>query len=266
MLDNPRSPRVRVVSKLSQKSQRQAAQLFLVEGPQATREALKHRPESVVDLFLTPASAERNTDLVTLAQGAGIDITLASEEVVAALSDTVTPQGVVCVSEFVNTSLASVLGSNPRNVAVLHRVKDPGNVGNIIRSADAAGASAVILTAESVDPFNPKVVRATTGSVFHIPIVSGVELAEVVSGLTAAGVTVCATEAQGDSIFELAQSDGLAVPIAWVFGNEAHGLSEEDAALADKRIAVPIFGQAESLSLQTAAALCLYQTAFAQHG
>ena len=86
MLDNPRSPRVRAVSKLSQKSKRQAAQLFLVEGPQATREALKHRPESVVDLFLTPASAERNTDLVTLAEGAGIDITLASEEVVAALS------------------------------------------------------------------------------------------------------------------------------------------------------------------------------------
>ena len=150
MLDNPRSPRVRVVSKLSQKSQRQAAQLFLVEGPQATREALRHRPESVVDLFLTPASAERNADLVTLAEGAGIDITRASEEVVAAISDTVTPQGVVCVSKFVNTSLASVLGSNPRNVAVLHRVKDPGNVGNIIRSADAAGASAVILTAESV--------------------------------------------------------------------------------------------------------------------
>ena len=146
MLDNPRSPRVRVVSKLSQKSQRQAAQLFLVEGPQATREALRHRPESVVDLFLTPASAERNADLVTLAEGAGIDITRASEEVVAAISDTVTPQGVVCVSKFVNTSLASVLGSNPRNVAVLHRVKDPGNVGNIIPILPGLWANRVLLS------------------------------------------------------------------------------------------------------------------------
>jgi len=264
VLDNPRSPRIRAVAKLAQKSRRQEARLFLVEGPQATREALTFRPERVVDLFLTPASAERNADLVALAESAGLEVTLATDEVLAMLSDTVTPQGVVCVVEFVSTSLASVLDNNPGNVAVLHQVKDPGNVGNIIRSADAAGASAVVLTTESVDPFNPKVVRATTGSLFHIPIVTGVDLADVLSGLKAEGVRVFATEAEGESIHSLARSGGLAGPTAWVFGNEAHGLSEQDSALADGRVAVPIYGQAESLSLQTAAALCLYYTAFAQ--
>jgi len=129
VLDNPRSPRIRAVAKLAQKSRRQEARLFLVEGPQATREALTFRPERVVDLFLTPASAERNADLVALAESAGLEVTLATDEVLAMLSDTVTPQGVVCVVEFISTSLASVLDNNPGNVAVLHQVKDPGECG-----------------------------------------------------------------------------------------------------------------------------------------
>jgi TrmH family RNA methyltransferase len=238
--------------------------MFLVEGPQAVREALIHRPHHVVDLFLTPASAERHSDLVELAQHAGIEIALASEDVLASMCDTVTPQGVLAVCDFVDVTLAEVVATNPTNVAVLHHVKDPGNVGNIIRSADAAGAGAVIVTAQSVDVYNPKVVRATTGSLFHIPVVTGVDLAESLAHLHHAGLTVYATEARGTGLDLLASSGALATPLAWVFGNEAHGLSEEELELAHQRVAVPLYGQAESLSLQTAAALCLYQTAFAQ--
>lgn len=238
--------------------------MFLVEGPQATREALTHRSHHVVDLFLTPASAQRHSDLVELATRAGIEITLASEDVLASMCDTVTPQGVLLVCDFVDVTLAEVVATNPTNVAVLHQVKDPGNVGNIIRSADAAGAGAVIVTAQSVDVFNPKVVRATTGSLFHIPVVTGVDLAEALAHLHQAGLTVYATEAGGEGLDVLASSGALTSPLAWVLGNEAHGLSDEELELADKRVAVPLYGQAESLSLQTAAALCLYQTAFAQ--
>jgi len=172
--------------------------MFLVEGPQATREALTHRSHHVVDLFLTPASAERHSDVVELASRAGIEITLASEDVLTSMCDTVTPQGVLLVCDFVDVTLAEVVAANPTNVAVLHQVQDPGNVGNIIRSADAAGAGAVIVTAQSVDVFNPKVVRATTGSPFFIsPVVTGVDLVDALAHLHQAGLTVYATEAGG---------------------------------------------------------------------
>jgi len=265
VLDNPRSPRVRAVAKLSKKQRRHEARLFLVEGPQATREALVSQPERIEDVFMTPSAQERNSDLVAQAERAGLDITLVSEAVLDQMADTVTPQGVVSVAHFRDVSLDEVLGSTPRHVVVLHQVKDPGNVGNIIRSADAAGADAVILSEQSVDVYNPKVVRATTGSLFHVPIVSGVELAPTVSALRGAGVTVLATDAGGDNLAEVRSEGGLDQPVAWLLGNEAHGLAQEDQELADRIIAVPLYGQAESLSLQTAAAICMYETAFAQN-
>ncbi len=107
--------------------------------------------------------------------------------------------------------------------------------------------------------------RATTGSLFHVPIVTGVDLAPALSSLQSAGVTVLATDAGGDNLAEVRSQGGLDQPVAWLLGNEAHGLAAEDQQLADRIIAVPLFGQAESLSLQTAAAICMYETAFAQN-
>ena len=265
MLDNPRSPRVRAVAKLAKKQRRHEARLFLVEGPQATREALECQPERIEDIFMTPRAQERNSDVVAQAERAGLDITAVSEAVLEQMADTVTPQGVVSVAHFQDVSLDEVLGSTPRHLVVLHQVKDPGNVGNIIRSADAAGVDAVILSEQSVDVYNPKVVRATTGSLFHVPIVTGVDLAPTLSSLQSAGVTVLATDAGGDNLAEARSQGGLDEPVAWLLGNEAHGLAPEDQQLADRIIAVPLFGQAESLSLQTAAAICMYETAFAQN-
>ena len=265
MLDNPRSPKVRAVAKLAKKDRRMEARLFLVEGPQAVREALAYRPDQVADLFITAHAKERNVDLVAHAEANNIEVTVCSEAVIEHMADTVTPQGVIAVVGFVDTALEKITTSKPRLVALLHEVKDPGNVGNIIRTADAAGADAVIVTKQSVDVFNPKVVRATTGSLFHLPIVTGVELGDAVLAMKESGVRVLATDAEGEDMVTLRDAGVLAHPTAWLFGNEAHGLSEEDETLADAIVAVPIFGRAESLSLPTAAAVCLYQSAIALH-
>lgn len=253
------------MAKLAKKQRRQEARLFLVEGPQATREALTFRPELVEDIFLTPASRERNPDLVELAEKAGCELTISSEAVIDHMADTVTPQGVVAVARYLEMTLEEVVSAKPTHLVVLHQVKDPGNVGNIIRTADAAGVDAVIVTAESVDVFNPKVVRATTGSLFHIPVVTGVDLGSTIDAVKASGVTIFAADAQGENLGQVRSRGGLDSPLAWLLGNEAHGLSAGDELLADSTVSVPMFGQAESLSLQTAAAICMYEAAFAKN-
>jgi TrmH family RNA methyltransferase len=208
---------------------------------------------------------ERNPDVVELAERSGCDLTMASDAVIEHMADTVTPQGVVAVARYLDVPLDSVLAAEVAHLVVLHQVKDPGNVGNIIRTADAAGVDAVIVTAESVDVFNPKVVRASTGSVFHIPVVMGVELAPTIESLKGAGLTIFAADADGVSLGQVRGEGGLDAPLAWLLGNEAHGLSPDDELLADATVSVPMFGQAESLSLQTAAAICIYEAAFAKN-
>jgi RNA methyltransferase, TrmH family len=180
------------------------------------------------------------------------------------MADTVTPQGVVAVARQLATTLEHVLAESPRLVAVLEEVRDPGNAGTIIRAADAAGADAVLLTGRSVDVYNPKVVRSTTGSLFHVPIVQHLELEPTLDRLRDAGLAVLAADIDGDDLPALRAAGGLDGPTAWLFGNEARGLLDEHVRLADRAVTVPIYGEAESLNLATAASVCLYETAFAQ--
>jgi RNA methyltransferase, TrmH family len=150
-------------------------------------------------------------------------------------------------------------------VAVLVEARDPGNAGTVIRCADAAGADAVIFAGESVDPQSGKCVRATAGSLFHLPIVSGVALADVVRALRQRHVTVLAADGAAQTNLDQAADDGLLdAATAWLFGNEARGLPTSGTELADHAIRVPIYGRAESLNLGTAAAVCLYGSARAQ--
>lgn len=260
MIDNPRSPRVRAVKKLAKRKARQETGRFLVEGPQAVSEAVASRPELLADVYLTPAARER-ADYLPAAIAAGAGVHTVSDPVLAAMADTVTPQGVLAVCRIPHTTIADIVARRPRLVAVLHEVRDPGNAGTIIRAADAAGADAVILTGGAVDAYNPKVVRSTTGSIFHIPVVHG-DLAEVATALRGAGLRLLAAELGGEEL--TAVPELLADPTAWVFGNEAHGLDAAAVALADRAVRLPIYGHAESLNLATAASVCLYQSAFAQ--
>lgn len=262
MLENPRSPRVRAVAKLTKRSARQETGLFLLEGPQAAREALAYRPDTVLEMFATPSALERHTDVRDAALAAGLEVVFTTEDVLDAMADTVTPQGIVAVARQTPTSVREVFAASPRLVAICEEVRDPGNLGTIIRAADAAGADAVILTGRTVDPYNPKVVRATTGSLFHLPIAVGVDLASAIDRAHAAGVRVIAADVGGEDF--LASRQILAEPTAWLFGNEARGLEDDALALADLALRLPIYGSAESLNLATAASVCLYETAFAQ--
>ncbi|MCR2764871.1 RNA methyltransferase [Microbacterium sp. zg.B48] len=262
MLENPRSPRVRAVAKLTKRSARQETGLFLLEGPQAAREALAYRPETVLELFATPSALERHGDLRDSARDSGVEVVFTTEAVLDAMADTVTPQGIVAVARQTPTSLRDIFAAAPRLVAICEEVRDPGNLGTIIRAADAAGADAVILTGRTVDPYNPKVVRATTGSLFHLPVAVGVDLVNAVERARAAGVRVVAADVGGGDF--VAARPLLAEPTAWLFGNEARGLDEDALALVDLSLRLPIYGRAESLNLATAASVCLYETAFAQ--
>src|SRR5690606_11610590 len=129
---------------------------------------------------------------------------------------------------------------------------------------DAAGADAVVLTGRTVDLYNPKVVRATTGSLFHLPISVGGDLVTVRERAHEAGLRIIAADVKGQDLLEARAAGTLAEPTAWLFGNEAHGLRDEDLELADVALRLPIYGSAESLNLATAASVCLYESAFAQ--
>lgn len=299
-LTNPRSDRVKAVRALSGRSARLRTGRYLVEGPQAVREAVRFRPEDVVDLYLTPAAAERHEEIVAAAREAERYVHLATAEVLETMS--ADAQGVVAVAADRRPApgsrslalLREVVADGPRLVAVLSHVRDPGNAGTVIRAADAAGADLVVLTESSVDVTNPKVVRSTAGSLFHLPVVTGVALADAVDVLTGAGLGVLAADGAGtvmlDDLLAATGAMGspavdvraslpgaeprgvpeadpaadLTRPTAWVFGNEAWGLTDDERALADIVVRVPIHGHAESLNLGTAATVCLYASAFAQ--
>ena len=273
-LTNPRAERVRSVRALSGRSVRERQGRFVVEGPQAVRELVRFEPARVRELYLSPQAADRYPEVTADAAAAGLPVRSGTAEVLEAMSPDA--QGVVAVAELLDARLDDVVAAGPRLVAVLSRVRDPGNAGTVIRSADAAGADAVVLTQASVDPHNPKTVRSSAGSLFHLPVVRGGEPGDVVGPLREAGLTVLAADGAGewdlDDLLDAAGPGGgrhsglpdLARPTAWLLGNEAWGLPPEDRALADAVVRVPIHGRAESLNLATAAAVCLYASARAQ--
>jgi RNA methyltransferase, TrmH family len=202
--------------------------------------------------------------LVSAARDAGADVQLVSGEVMSELAQTVTPQGLLAVCDFVDVPLAALDNSTMRLAALLANVRDPGNAGTVLRTADAAGADAVVFADASVDPYNGKCVRASAGSLFHLPVVAGARLADAVGALKDAGLRIVAADGRsGTTLDDPDTREALRAPTAWLFGNEAWGLPPELLALADQSVAVPIYGRAESLNLAAAAAVCLYASASA---
>ena len=264
-LTDPRSARVRRLRRLARRAYRAEQRQFLVEGAQAVDEALNAHSDGtaqVDELLVTSEAATRHSDLVGRAAELGVRSTLAADEVVAELSETVTPQGVVAVVGFVDVDLDVVVGRGPRLVAVLANVRDPGNAGSVIRVADAAGADAVVFAGDSVDPYNGKAVRASVGSLFHLPIVAAVSVPDALASLRSSGLSLLVADGAGED--DLDGLTRLDQPTAWVFGNEAWGVPHEVIQQTDSAVRIPIYGRAESLNLATAAALCLYASARAQ--
>jgi RNA methyltransferase, TrmH family len=255
---------LRSARRLTRRKNRTAAGRFLAEGPQAVREALR-TVGCAQCLLVSRSNVEKHRELTMAAATAGVAVRITADDALASLTDTSTPQGVVAICRMVDRSLADALGTHPALVVCCARVRDPGNAGTVIRCADAFGADAVVLSEGSVDAYNSKAVRSSAGSLFHVPLVLGAALSEVVSAARAKGLQVLAADGGGLSdLDQLNVSGGLAGPCLWLFGNEAWGLPAADAALCDQRVRVPIYGAAESLNLAAAAAVCLYATSTAQ--
>jgi TrmH family RNA methyltransferase len=263
-----KSGRVKAARRLARRVSRAELRLFLAEGPQAVREALD-LPGCVAEVFAVPAAVESHPDIRVRAEAQGLPWHLVDDAALASLAETVHPQGLVAVCRFLDRPLSDVLPeASPDGaglVAVCADVRDPGNAGTVIRCADAAGAAAVVLTGSSVDPYNGKAVRASVGSLFHLGLAIEPDTAAVVAELRGRGFQVLAADGAGETDLDDAVDEGvLDRPTAWLFGNEAWGLPDDVAALADQRVRIPIHGRAESLNLATAAAVCLYASARAQ--
>jgi RNA methyltransferase, TrmH family len=264
----PGSAPLRAAKRLTKRAFRQRERAFLAEGPQAVAEALSCGAQ-VTDLFVTVPARSRHADLIATAEGAGVPVHVVSGEVMEELAQTVTPQGLLAVCGFVDVPLSAITQPAPALVALLANVRDPGNAGTVLRTADAAGAQAVVFADASVDPYNGKCVRASAGSLFHLPVVAGARLEDAVAAMRAAGLRIVAADGRaGRSLDDPDVQERLGEPTAWMFGNEAWGLPPDLVALADEPVAVPIYGKAESLNLAAAAAVCLYASVRAQrvHG
>ena len=254
-----RSARVVAARKLTRRAGRDAAGLFLAEGRQAVVEALAD-PTGVREVFATEAAAEAHRDMLA---GSPVPVRVVTDKAAATLSETVTPQGLVAVCALRDVPADVLVGAPPRLTVALAELADPGNAGTVLRTADACGAGAVVFGAGSADPYGGKAVRASAGSLFHVDVVRGAPLEELLPRLQAAGVTVLAADGGGGTTLPEV-TERLTGPVLWLFGNEARGVPADLAALADARVRIPMRGRAESLNLAAAAAICLYATQLAQ--
>lgn len=285
VMTNPRAEKVKAVARLANRKGREATGEFLVEGPQAVREALKAHLEDdnlVQAVYVVGGFLESHEEFDQLLDQAQVLTRIVTGEVLHAMAGTQTPQGILAVAAIAQPQLSEVLATKPKLVAVLCRVQDPGNAGTVLRAADAAGADAVILTKGSVDIYNPKAVRSTVGSLFHLPVLNNIEFEHLVEAAKTTGSQLLAADgygaldldalqdaavlrAHGTGAAPVAGEPALEAPTLWLFGNEGQGLDEGEKQAADHSIAVPLYGVAESLNVGTAATVCLYASARAQH-
>lgn len=272
VVTSPGNAAVKAARKLARRAERDRAGAFLVEGPQVVREALPY----LTRLFATPEAVARDAALLAQARARGVPVVVLAPELLAGLADTVTPQGLVGVAALPSASLDAVLDESARLtdaplVVALSQVRDPGNAGAIVRSADAGGADAVVLTRGSVDVGNPKAVRASAGSVFHLPVVADETEAELIAVCRARGVQLVAAAPRGAVPFT--QVD-FTRPTAILFGNEAHGLDPDVLDACDAIAVAPIHrgarpgwaGSAESLNLAATVAVFVYEAARQRQG
>ncbi|MBW8171443.1 RNA methyltransferase [Ornithinimicrobium sp. Arc0846-15] len=261
-LTNIRSDRVKAVRGLGRRAARDKQGKFLVEGPQSVRELIAWAPERALHVYVTQQAIETHQEMIAAAQDHGIPVQECSDEVLALMGDTQQPQGVLALAKTRSLAPEQVLEGMATDdfVVILTNVRDPGNAGTVIRGADAFGAAGVLVSDGSVDIHNPKVVRSTVGSLFHLNISAQGSVTELLSLCREAGVRTLAADGRGD--VSLPDAD-LSGQHAWVMGNEAWGLPANERDLCDKVVSVPIV-RAESLNLAMAATVCLHASAAAR--
>ncbi|MDR2620086.1 MAG: RNA methyltransferase [Propionibacteriaceae bacterium] len=260
------------VRRLTVKKGRENADQFLVDGVQATREALRYGDAEFLIVAealcyaldhwepgtLLPPQLRGVAALLTEAARRGVPVVSVTEAEDRQISDAVNPQGIFAVCPRRHFALSEV--NDPQLVVICAAVRDPGNAGTIIRAADAFGADVVVFTSDSVEVENAKTVRASVGSLFHLPVIQDVPFETAAAWAKTAGMQLLVADTGGQMLTDVS----LNAPTAWVFGNEAWGVTPDILAWADASVSVPMFGLAESLNVAAAAAVCLYATATAK--
>lgn len=226
--------------------------MCVLEGPDLIDAALEAGAEFEA-IYCDRRAATSLTSTLDRAERAGVRVFQLEDGVIEKIADAQSPQPVLAAVRMPLHEL-STLGENGL-ILVLHDVRDPGNVGTIIRSADAAGVSAVVLTGQSVDPYNPKTLRATAGSIFHVAVVVAT-LDAAIEHFRNRGARVFATVVGGGKDYRRAE---LNLPSVVMIGNEAAGLDENALALSDETISIPMSGRSESLNAGVAASLICFQ-------
>ena len=247
------NPVVKAAAELKQKKYRTQNGLYLAEGLRTAEEAVAYR--AVETLFYVATDDERTMRLLEDAAAQNIKLVCVSENVMKKIADTETPQGIIAVCKMRPPKLENLLASG-KMLLVLDRVGDPGNIGTMLRTADAAGIGGLVLLKGCADIYAPKTVRSSMGSLFHIPVLSGVSEQEFVSAAKKAGYDLLVTCLDGaDNLYKA----DLSGRIAFVMGNEAGGVSESLLEKADKRVYIPMAGRAESLNVAMAAGIVMFE-------
>ncbi len=248
MISSTSNAQVKEVLALQSKAKaRCESGFFVVEGLRLVREA---RPEDIDRLYMTEAFALTEEGR---RMAASCRFETVTDTVMQHMADTRTPQGILAVVRMHSYDIRDLMGGP---LLVLENVQDPGNVGTLFRTAEAAGASGILMNEGTADPWQPKVVRSTMGAIFRLPFVKSGDLAADILSLKEAGYCVYAAHLQGKETY-----DGIIYPekAAFLLGNEGNGLTDETASLADEKVLIPMAGKTESLNVSVAGAVLIFE-------
>ena len=260
MITSTANAQVKELVKLMKKSRaRDEARLFLIEGPRMAGELVSD-PDwctKIQKIYLSESYAVKNEgERESLENTAAVEIL--SDPVFAHVSGTKTPQGILAVVKRRTYNMSDILGDDPgrTHVLVLDNLQDPGNLGTIFRTAEAAGVTGIILSRDCVDIYNPKVIRSTMGSVYRVPFTYVEDLKDVMKLLKEHHITSYAAHLKGENVYER----DFRSACAFLIGNEGNGLTDEISTMAEQYIKIPMCGKLESLNAAIAAAVLMYET------
>lgn len=238
-----------IINLLKKSGERKRCGLFVIEGIKMFEEAPKDR---IAKVYVSESFALSNKEKLL-----GISYEMVSDRVFEQMSDTKTPQGIMATVKMHQYSFEDIVKDDDPFIMILENVQDPGNLGTIMRTAEGAGVSGIIMTSQTVDIYNPKTIRSTMGSLYRVPFIYTDNLDKTVNTLKERGVTVYAAHLKGSSYYD---GYDYTSPTAFMIGNESRGLSEEISARADKLLKIPMEGQLESLNAAVSSAILMYET------
>ncbi|MCR5324408.1 MAG: RNA methyltransferase [Lachnospiraceae bacterium] len=258
MITSVKNEKLRNVTLLQKKKKAREEQgLFVTEGLRIFEDALKSAPERIEQIFVSETFS-KNPEWKRICNSFpqyedGIKVTIVSDDAFDKISETVTPQGIICIMRMKFYSIADI---PPKRLLLLENIQDPGNLGTMVRTAEAAGITGMIMSSDTVDIYSPKVTRSTMGSIFRVPFLYTDDICETIDELKKKGVTVYGAYLRDGKPYN---SVDYKEPCAVLIGNEGNGITDRTISKVSERVFIPMSGQIESLNAAVAAALIMYK-------